>query len=31
LGLDDETWAKYSVIIRREHECLRYGGSGAFP
>jgi hypothetical protein len=24
LGLDEETWANYSVVIRREHECLHY-------
>lgn len=24
LGLEDEQWRKYSVIIRREHECTHY-------
>lgn len=24
LGLNDEAWKKYSVVIRREHECLHY-------
>ena len=24
LGLDDETWLKLSLVIRREHECAHY-------
>lgn len=24
IGLDDETWKKYSMIIRRDHECAHY-------